>query len=124
VRVHLTCSLDTHLIFLQLFQQHIADSEWGLIVMGYGDKKRKDTIQRAMERRLDADKKAKDKKPKKVDYLGDMVSSLSVLMHRFGLSIIPQTIVKGLDRDDDYAKKRLLPGEDLAEETWVVRMGA
>jgi hypothetical protein len=62
---------------LQLFQQPIADSEWGLIVLGYGDKKRKDTIQRAMERRLDADKKAKDKKPKKVDYLGDMVSSFT-----------------------------------------------
>jgi hypothetical protein len=45
-------------------------------------------------------------------------------VYRVGLIIILQTIVKGLERDDDYAKKRLLPGEDLAEETWVVRMGS
>jgi hypothetical protein len=33
-----------------------------------------------------------------------------------------QTIFKGLERDDDFAKKRAPPGWDEAEETWVVKM--
>jgi hypothetical protein len=29
----------------------------------------------------------------------------------------------GLEKDDDFARRRLFPGEAWVEETWIVKMG-
>jgi hypothetical protein len=57
----------------------MADSEWGILALPGGDRKRRDMIAKAREKRLDANKNDKVKKPKKIDWLGESVSpSLSV----------------------------------------------
>jgi hypothetical protein len=66
-----------------MLQANIEDSEWGLLCLGSGDaradKKKREAIKAATERRLKDDKKAKDKKAKRVDWLGEAVSlSLSL----------------------------------------------
>jgi hypothetical protein len=79
-------------------QEPIADSEWGFAL---SDRGRKEDIEQAAKRRLeDGDT---DRKLKRIDWLGD------------------RTTFKGLDKDDDFAKRRLLPGSSPCAETWIVR---
>jgi hypothetical protein len=56
----------------QCLQQPLADSEWGLLVSS-GDRKRRETLIKAMDRRLDANKKSNDKGLKRIDWLGEAV---------------------------------------------------
>ena len=95
-----------------MLQEPIADSEWALVVLGFGDRRKREAIERAAERRRDKarargdSKGAKDRALKRIDFLGEDV------------------IFRGLEKDDDYAKKRLFPTEQECAETWVVRMGS
>ena len=77
------------------------DSEWGLIV---GDAKQQKTIEKAAKKRVNGT--AGDKQLKRIDYLGDT------------------TIFRGLYRDEEFERLRLLPGEKKCPETWVVKFGA
>ncbi|KAH7925646.1 hypothetical protein BV22DRAFT_1064576 [Leucogyrophana mollusca] len=84
-----------------MLQEPIADSEWGLVIH---DKARKEAIEKAAKARQDASKDG-DKKLKRIDWLGDT------------------TLFKGLEKDEDFEKKRLLPGTPAYSETWVVKFG-
>ncbi|KAJ7497647.1 hypothetical protein FB451DRAFT_1212248 [Mycena latifolia] len=81
-------------------QQHIADSEWGIVI---GDKKLRETIEKAARRRVESDP---DARLKRIDWLGG------------------NTIFKGLDRMEEFQEQRLLPGEEPCVETWVVKLGS
>ncbi|KAF9539937.1 hypothetical protein CPC08DRAFT_717381 [Agrocybe pediades] len=81
-------------------QQPIADSEWGFIIK---EKDAKENVEKAMKKRLDADRNA-EKVARRIDYLGDC------------------TLFRGLEKDDEYAKKRLLPFSQKCEETWVIKL--
>ncbi|KAJ6498929.1 hypothetical protein C8R45DRAFT_98187 [Mycena sanguinolenta] len=81
-------------------QQPLADSEWGFLV---GDKKLREAIKKTAKKRAESDG---DPKLKRIDYLGS------------------NTIFKGLDRIDDFADTRLLPGTESFNETWVVKLGS
>ncbi|KAJ6521919.1 hypothetical protein DFH09DRAFT_212229 [Mycena vulgaris] len=81
-------------------QQHIADSEWGIVV---GDKKLRETIEKAAKKRVDSDP---DARLKRIDWLGG------------------NTIFKGLDRMEEFQDQRLLPGSEPCTETWVVKLGS
>ena len=78
------------------------DSEWGLIV---GDAKQQKTIEKAAKKRLNGTA-AGDKRLKRIDYLGDF------------------TVFRGLYKDEEFERLRLLPGEKKCPETWVVKFGA
>jgi hypothetical protein len=108
-----------------MLQANIEDSEWGLLCLSSGDsradKKKREAIKSATDRRLKDDKKAKDKKAKRVDWLGDAVSLPIYGVKELCLTAM-QTIFKGLERDDDFAKKRLPIAAEEAEETWIVKM--
>ncbi|KIK69131.1 hypothetical protein GYMLUDRAFT_152253 [Collybiopsis luxurians FD-317 M1] len=93
----ITCEAVWDALFSAL-QEHIADSEWGLIV---GEKKVRERIERAAKRRGETDP---DKALKRIDWLGD------------------ETIFRGLEKADDFQKMRLLPGTDACAETWVVKL--
>ncbi|KAJ7072000.1 hypothetical protein C8F01DRAFT_1102141 [Mycena amicta] len=80
-------------------QQHIADSEWGIII---GDKKLRETIERAWRKRQESDG---DTKVKRIDWLGS------------------STVFKGLDKMEEFTEMRLLPGAEPCAETWVVKLG-
>ncbi|KAG0701284.1 hypothetical protein DFH29DRAFT_806464 [Suillus ampliporus] len=84
-----------------MLQEPIADSEWGIVAL---DKSRREAIEKAAKARQDKDKD-KDKKLKRVDWLGDT------------------PMFKGLEKDEEFEKKRLLPGSTGVAETWVVRFG-
>ncbi|PFH53707.1 hypothetical protein AMATHDRAFT_54141 [Amanita thiersii Skay4041] len=77
--------------------QPIDDSEWGMIVTQ--DKKIRETVEKAALHRLKNDKSGK--KLKRIDFLGD------------------KTMFKGLERDEEFEKIRLLPGSEACAETWV-----
>lgn len=81
-------------------QEPIVDSEWGLIM---NDKKHRESMLKAQKKREESDK---DKRLKRIDYLGDA------------------TLFKGLEKDEDYAKQRLLLGVEACPETWVVKLSA
>ncbi|PPR05900.1 hypothetical protein CVT24_006641 [Panaeolus cyanescens] len=81
-------------------QQPLADSEWGFIVQ---DSKRLELVKNAIKKRTDGNAKA-DKTPKRIDYLGDA------------------TLFRGLEKDDEFAKTRLLPGAPPCKETWMVKL--
>lgn len=83
-------------------QEPIADSEWGMII---GMKKQREIVEKAAKKRIEADTRNEDKRMKRIDYLGDV------------------TLFKGLDKDEDYEKLRLPPGEKPCPETWVVKFG-
>ncbi|KAH7889080.1 hypothetical protein F5I97DRAFT_786536 [Phlebopus sp. FC_14] len=82
-----------------MLQEPIADSEWGIAIH---DKSRKETIEKAAKARQDKDK---DKKLRRIDWLGET------------------TAFKGLEKDEDFERKRLLPGTQACPETWVVKFG-
>ncbi|KAJ7077297.1 hypothetical protein B0H15DRAFT_565420 [Mycena belliarum] len=81
-------------------QQHIADSEWGIVV---GDKKQREMIEKAAKKRVESDP---DARLKRIDWLG------------------VNTIFRGLDRMEDFQELRLMPGAEPCLETWVVKLGS
>jgi hypothetical protein len=81
-------------------QQPIVDSEWGFIIK---DAKHKEAMEAAMKKRIESDSNA-DKRPKRIDFLGNV------------------TLFKGLGKDDDFAKLRLLPHSPPCAETWVIKL--
>jgi len=62
----------------------------------------KDKIERAARNRQVKDS---DKRLKRIDWMGDT------------------TLFKGLEKDEQFEKSRLLPGAQACPETWVVRLG-
>ncbi|KAK7005846.1 C2H2-type domain-containing protein [Favolaschia claudopus] len=81
-------------------QQPIVDSEWGIIV---SDKKLRETIEKAAKKRSDYDGEPKFKR---IDWLGS------------------STIFRGLDKMQDFAEQRVLPGvTEPCLETWVIKLG-
>ena len=81
-------------------RQRITEAEWALISK---DCFRKRAVEKAMKKRLE-EFPSDDPMPLRIDYLGDM------------------TIFKGLEKDDAYAQKMLMPGRGRGE-TWVIRLG-
>ena len=82
-------------------QQPLADSEWG--ALSYDASKAKKVQKAAKQRQSEGDK---DKGLKRVDWLTD------------------NYIFRGLERDEDFAKRRLVYVDNECEETWVVKMVA
>ncbi|KIK78432.1 hypothetical protein PAXRUDRAFT_834565 [Paxillus rubicundulus Ve08.2h10] len=93
-----TCTAVFEAIYTML-QEPIADSEWGIVVH---EKSKKEGIEKAAKARQGKDK---NKRLKRIDWLGDT------------------TAFKGLERDEEFEKKRLLPGTQACAETWVVKFG-
>ncbi|PSR73214.1 hypothetical protein PHLCEN_2v10935 [Hermanssonia centrifuga] len=85
----------------EALQEDITESEWAWIC---DDERQRRELERAMKQRAE---KTGDKtpRPKRIDWLGEM------------------TIFEGLEKDDVYAKKILLPGKEECVETWVIRLG-
>jgi hypothetical protein len=83
----------------ELLQKHIEDSEWAIVAL---DKTRREAIEKAAKSRQEKDT---DKRLKRIDWLGDT------------------PMFKGLERDEEFEKKRHLPGSARVTETWVVRFG-
>jgi hypothetical protein len=81
-------------------QVRIADSEWGFIVR---DKALMEAVYKSIQRRVRADPAA-SKHPLRIDCLGDAV------------------LFRGMEKDDEYAKLRLMPGEERLKQTWVIRL--
>lgn len=81
-----------------MLQDPIADSEWGLATL---NKTLRETIERAANAR-----KSKNKALKRVDWLGE------------------KTVFVGLEKDEEFEKRRLLPGMTPCPETWVAKFKA
>jgi len=81
-------------------QHPIVDSEWGFIVQ---DPKLREAMEAATKRRIESDPNA-DKRPKRIDFLGKV------------------TLFKGLEKDDEFVKLRLMPHSSACAETWVVKL--
>ncbi|KAF8149456.1 hypothetical protein B0H34DRAFT_733772 [Crassisporium funariophilum] len=96
---NITCEDVWESLYMAL-QEPIADSEWGFIIK---DKKHKETVENAAKKRVESDPNA-DKRPKRIDYLGD------------------NTLFRGLDKDDDFVKLRLLPHSPGCAETWMIKL--
>lgn len=84
-------------------QEHIADSEWGLIL---AMKKQKEVVEKAAKKRFETEPRTNDKQLKRIDYLGEA------------------TLFKGLCKDEDYEKQRLLPSDKGCPDTWLVKFGS
>ncbi|KAH8814735.1 hypothetical protein DL96DRAFT_1753208 [Flagelloscypha sp. PMI_526] len=84
-------------------QVKVEDSEWGFISLAKKPKER-EVIERAMKKRItDGDG---DKYLKRIDIIGDA------------------TMFKGLDKDEEFAKARKVPGtKDSNVEVWVIKLG-
>lgn len=100
LRTPVTCEAVWDALYKAL-QEEIVDSEWGLIV---GDAKQQKLMEKAAKKRLEGS--TGDKRLKRIDYLGDI------------------TIFKGLYKDEEFERVRLLPGDKKYPETWVVKFGA
>jgi len=96
-----TCEAVWDALYVAL-QEPIADSEWGMIV---ASKKHREITEKAAKKRIEADPNCDKNQLRRIDYLGDT------------------TLFKGLDKDDDFEKARLLPGAKGCPDTWVVRFG-
>lgn len=96
-----TCSAIFEGLYAML-QEPIVDSEWGIVVH---DKAKKETIEKAAKARCEKDKKGKDAPLKRIDWLGEA------------------SAFRGLERDEEFEKKRLLPGSKACKETWVIKFG-
>lgn len=81
-------------------QYPIVDSEWGFIIK---DTKQKEVMEAAMKKRIEGDPNA-DKRPKRIDFLGNV------------------TLFRGLGKDDDFIKLRLMPHSPVCGETWVIKL--
>ena len=95
-----TCSAIFEGLYTML-QEPIADSEWGIVVI---EKTKKEAIEKAAKARHER-KKDKDMRLRRIDWLGET------------------TAFKGLERDEEFEKKRLLPGTQGYKETWVIKFG-
>lgn len=80
-------------------QEHLADSEWGCIA---SDKRQKETIEKAAEKRQESEPETR---VKRIDWLGQ------------------NTVFKGLEKNEDFEKARLMPGSKPCPETWLIRLG-
>jgi len=98
--VPVTCEAVWEALYHAL-QEPIADSEWGLIL---SIKKQREVVEKAAKKRLEEDRGG-EVKLRRIDYLGEA------------------TMFKGLDRDDDFEKLRLLPSAKGCPDTWVVSFG-
>lgn len=98
----ITCEGVWDAIYFAL-QEPLADSEWGMVVgaMGNAEKARREAILKAAGKR---EAKDGEKRLKRIDWLGD------------------STFFKGLEKDEDYEKARLLPKAQPCAETWVLRL--
>lgn len=81
-------------------QKPIKRSEWALIA---SDETKTAEIKRARDKRLEQHPD-EDRRPKRIDWLGEM------------------TLFRGLERDDAFAKRVLLPGKDENMETCLIRL--
>lgn len=109
VNTSITCENIWHGLYLML-QEPIADSEWGMLCLpAFGGSKKREAVERAAERRRERmrargdHKGSKDKTLKRIDFLGVDV------------------VFRGLEKDDDYAKKRYFPTQDECEEVWIIK---
>jgi len=82
-------------------QEPLADSEWGLIV---DDEECRKRLEKAARKRAEIDEEGKALK--RIDWLGE------------------KTLFKGLEKDEEFTRARLLPGLKACSETWVVKFGA
>ena len=82
-------------------QEPLAESEWGILSNDLS--KAKKVQKAAKQRQSEVDK---DKVLKRVDWVAD------------------NFIFRGLEKDDDFAKRRLAYLDSDCEETWVVKMVA
>lgn len=105
----ITCENIWHGLHLML-QEPLADSEWAMLCLpAFGGAKKREATERAAERRREKArsrgdyKAAKDKALRRIDFLG------------------VDTMFRGLEKDDDYAKKRAFPTQDECEEVWVMK---
>ncbi|KAF8658237.1 hypothetical protein AX16_002014 [Volvariella volvacea WC 439] len=80
-------------------QAPIVESEWALI--SAFDTKHKDLLAKIIKKREEG---GEPPLLKRIDYLGDA------------------TILKGLEKDEDYSRSMLLPGGKAIPETWVVKL--
>jgi len=80
-------------------REPLADSEWG--ILSHDPSRAKKVQKAAKQRQSDGDK---DKILKRVDWVKDSF------------------IFRGLERDDDFAKRRLAYVDSECEETWVVEL--
>jgi len=83
-------------------QNPLADSEWGILSCDPSSAKKVQKAAKQRQSEVDKDKKGL----KRVDWVGD------------------NFIFRGLERDDDFAKRRLVYLDSECEETWVVKMVA
>jgi hypothetical protein len=96
----------------QILHEPVAESEWALLALGWGERRRRENIERAADRRRErarakGDREgAKDKRILRIDWLGE------------------ETVFKGLEKDDEFAKKVLLPTQEHWDDTWVIKMGS
>jgi hypothetical protein len=81
-------------------RRRMTDAEWALVCKD-GCKRR--TVEKTMKRRLE-EFPSDDPMPLRIDYLGET------------------TMFKGLEKDDAYAEKILMPGREKCE-TWAIRLG-
>lgn len=81
-------------------QEPLKDSEWALVNGTSGEWSRRQRVEEAAAARTSGDTELL-----RIDWLGE------------------ETVFRGLDREDDFARRRLLPGGEECEETWVVRFG-
>jgi len=82
-------------------QEPLADSEWG--ALSHDPSRAKKVQKAAKQRQSEVDK---DKILKRVDWAGE------------------NFIFRGLEKDDEFAKRRLAYVDNECEETWVVKMVA
>lgn len=71
--------------------------------MVMSDDKRRKIIEEAAKKRTEGDN---DKRFRRIDWLGETV------------------MFKGLDKDEEFEKLRLLPGNQACPDTWLVKFGA
>ncbi|KAG1827499.1 uncharacterized protein BJ212DRAFT_1256472 [Suillus subaureus] len=95
---HVTCNSVFRALHDQL-QNYITDVEWAIVAV---DKTRKKAICEAANLRQ---KKDKDNKLKRIDWLGDM------------------TVFKGLEEDKEFENEICLRGQMTVTGTWVARFG-
>ncbi|KAF8907816.1 hypothetical protein CPB84DRAFT_1767644 [Gymnopilus junonius] len=100
---HITC-FDVWKGLFESLHQPIVDSEWGFIA-NQNQNGALDRVEAAKKKRQEADRNSPGH-PLRIDYLGDL------------------TQFRGLEKDDDYAKKRYLPSHQApkCDENWMVKL--